>query len=40
MALAIRKDGVFARTNNSKAGLLKGSKGFQVRDAGKFAQSL
>ena len=40
MALTVRQDDVFALTNNPKAGLLQRSNGFQMRDAGKFAQSL
>jgi hypothetical protein len=40
MALTVREDDVFALTNNPKASLLKRSNGFQVRDAGKLAQSL
>jgi hypothetical protein len=31
---------MLALTNNPKAGFPKRSNGFQVRDAGKFAQSL
>ena len=40
MALTVRQNDVFALTNNPKPGFLKCSNGFQVRDAGKFAQSL
>jgi len=40
MSLAVRQDDVFTLTNNPKADLLKRSNGFQMRDAGKLAQSL
>jgi len=40
MAPPVRHDDVFALANDPKSMPFKSSYGFQVRDAGKFAQSL